>query len=79
MRKPIVFIALALCILFPASLRAQLGEVLDVGVNRLHNGDFEDDPLDSWYLEVRSDLGAAAEWEIDKKPPPVEREVLWSE
>jgi hypothetical protein len=67
MRKSILLIVLTFCILFPASLRAQLGEVLDVGVNRLHNGDFEDDPLDPWQLVVRSDLGAAAEWEIDKQ------------
>jgi len=67
MKKLILVLALALCVLFPASLRAQKGDVLDVGVNRLHNGDFEDDPLDPWQLEVRSDLGAAAEWEIDKK------------
>ena len=68
MVKFVMSILLALlCVLLPASVFAQKGDMLDIGENRVHNGDFEEDLIQPWQLEVRQDLGAAAVIEIDKK------------
>lgn len=71
MRKFIIFLSVwAICILlFAGSSFAQKGEVLDKGENRLNNGDFEEDPILPWTLEVRQDLGAAAVMETTKVDP----------
>lgn len=55
------------CAFLPTSLLAQKGDILGIGENRLHNGDFEDDPIQPWQLEVRQDMGAAAEMQLTKK------------
>ena len=52
--------------MLPVTLLAQKGDTLEKGKNRLHNGDFEEDPILPWKLEVRQDLGADAIMEIDK-------------
>lgn len=61
-----ILIALSIFMTFYSISYAQKGEVLEKGKNRLHNGDFEENILQPWKLEVRQDLGAAAEVEIDK-------------
>jgi len=68
MRQLVGFLLISLLnLLLPNSLLAQKGEVLDVGENRIHNGDFEDEPVDPWQLEVRQDMGAVAEMELTKQ------------
>ncbi|MFC1712094.1 carbohydrate binding domain-containing protein [Candidatus Poribacteria bacterium] len=68
MKHLIVFtLVMSLCVILPNSLLAQKGEMLDFGENRLHNGDFEDEPIAPWQLEVRADMGAAAMIETIKK------------
>ena len=68
MKKIIILtIFVSIYVFLPNISFAQKGDTLDKGVNRLHNGDFEDDPILPWKLEVRADLGAAAVMEIDKK------------
>lgn len=62
-----IFLLVILCIFLPNISYAQKGDVLAKGVNRLHNGDFEDDPIMPWKLEVRQDMGAAAIMEVTKK------------
>lgn len=48
MRKFAIFVAFVVAFaLFPASLLlAQKADILDIGVNRLSNGDFEEEPVD---------------------------------
>lgn len=66
MRWNIVVIFMVICFFSVSLAFAQKGEVLEKGKNRLHNGDFEEGLLEPWKLEVRQDLGAGAEIEIDK-------------
>lgn len=65
MLRKLLFIFI-LCFILSGVSFAQKGEVLEKGKNRLHNGDFEENILQPWKLEVREDMGAAAEVEIDK-------------
>jgi hypothetical protein len=68
MKRSIIFaLVVILCIISPTISPAQKGDILDKGVNRLQNGDFEDDPILPWLLEVRQDMGAAAIMEVTKK------------
>lgn len=68
MKRVIVFLLTVLLCAFPSAISlAQKGDMLDKGENRLHNGDFEEDPILPWQLEVRADLGAAAVMETTKK------------
>lgn len=64
--KYVVFV-LFLCVSLPASLIAQKGEILGIGENRLHNGDFEDNTVQPWQLEVMASRGAAGKMEATKK------------
>lgn len=65
MSKKLLFLFILYFVICGVSL-AQKGEVLEKGKNRLHNGDFEENILQPWKLEVRQDMGAEAEVEIDK-------------
>ena len=68
MKKLTIFsLAAIFCVFLPTTLLAQKGDMLAIGENRLHNGDFEEDLIQPWQLEVREDMGAAAQVEIDKK------------
>ncbi len=68
MKRYLIFALIVFtCAFLPAISYAQKGDILPKGENRLHNGDFEDDPVTPWILEVRADMGAAGVMEIDKK------------
>lgn len=67
-RFVVIMFAVIFCVFTtPGLLFAQKGDMLEKGENRLHNGDFEDDPIQPWKLEVREDLGAAAMMEVTKQ------------